>query len=147
LGDFNLSNTLITGNNAGLGAEIMASAIGGIISSGVNLFGDSSKTNTDAFMNFMPASSDITATSDGTQPAVLSSILSPLADNGGPTLTHALPAGSPALNAADISVCTTTDQRGEARELDGTFFVIKAANQNVVAFELGGDCDIGSFER
>ncbi len=50
--------------------------------------------------------------------------LGPLAANGGTTLTHALSASSPAVNAG--SGCTTsTDQRGRARE---------------------GVCDIGAFE-
>src|SRR5262249_48608751 len=43
--------------------------------------------------------------------------LGPLADNGGPTLTHTLLAGSPAIDAGDNSVLgaplsLTTDQRG-----------------------------------
>ena len=41
--------------------------------------------------------------------------LSPLADNGGPTQTCALQAGSPALNAADPTDPTETDQRGVSR--------------------------------
>ena len=50
-----------------------------------------------------------------------------LADNGGPTLTHALLAGSPAIDAGDDSLCPATDQRGVSRPL-------------------GAHCDIGSFE-
>jgi beta-glucanase (GH16 family) len=50
-----------------------------------------------------------------------------LADNGGPTWTHALLPGSPALNAADNAVCSATDQRGIARPQ-------------------GAQCDIGAFE-
>ena len=50
----------------------------------------------------------------------LNAILSPLADNGGPTPTHALPAGSPALDRAPNASCTTApvngvDQRGQPR--------------------------------
>jgi hypothetical protein len=41
--------------------------------------------------------------------------LGPLADNGGPTLTHALLPGSPAIDAADAALCPATDQRGVAR--------------------------------
>ncbi len=40
-------------------------------------------------------------------------VLGPLADNGGPTFTHALLAGSPAIDAGDT--LEATDQRGEAR--------------------------------
>ncbi|MGQ0777105.1 MAG: DNRLRE domain-containing protein [Pseudonocardiales bacterium] len=41
--------------------------------------------------------------------------LGPLADNGGPTLTHALQAGSPALNNANVAPFPATDQRGVTR--------------------------------
>jgi hypothetical protein len=42
-------------------------------------------------------------------------MIGPLADNGGPTLTHALLAGSPAIDAGDDLACLATDQRGIAR--------------------------------
>jgi hypothetical protein len=50
-----------------------------------------------------------------------------LAANGGPTLTHALLSGSPAIDAAAGTACPATDQRGVARPQ-------------------GGACDIGSYE-
>ena len=50
----------------------------------------------------------------------------PLADNGGPTLTHALLLGSAAIDAA-VDACPTTDQRGVARPQ-------------------GSGCDVGAFE-
>jgi hypothetical protein len=53
--------------------------------------------------------------------------LGPLADNGGPTLTHALLAGSPAINAGSNSACPATDQRGVSRPQ-------------------GANCDIGAVE-
>lgn len=42
-------------------------------------------------------------------------LLAPLADNGGPTLTHALLPGSPALDAGDNLFALAVDQRGEPR--------------------------------
>jgi CSLREA domain-containing protein len=54
-------------------------------------------------------------------------LLGPLAPNGGPTQTHALLAGSPAIDAADNAACPPTDQRGTARPQ-------------------GAGCDIGAFE-
>lgn len=42
-------------------------------------------------------------------------LLGPLADNGGPTLTHALLAGSPAVDAGPTVGCPETDQRSVAR--------------------------------
>jgi len=54
--------------------------------------------------------------------------LGPLADNGGDTLTHALLAGSPAINHIPLGVCTlTVDQRGFIRPF-------------------GSGCDIGAVE-
>jgi CSLREA domain-containing protein len=53
--------------------------------------------------------------------------LGPLQDNGGTTFTHALLAGSPALDAANPSTCPSTDQRGVSRPQ-------------------GARCDIGAFE-
>ena len=38
--------------------------------------------------------------------------LGPLADNGGPTLTHALPHDSPAINHGDSASFPVNDQRG-----------------------------------
>jgi hypothetical protein len=59
--------------------------------------------------------------------------LGPLQNNGGPTQTHALPKGSPAVDAGDNAACPPTDQRGQARPFDG--------NDDGVA-----TCDIGAFE-
>ena len=52
--------------------------------------------------------------------------LAPLGDNGGPTRTHALLAGSPAIDGGDPSRCLPRDQRLIDRP--------------------GGACDIGAFE-
>lgn len=54
------------------------------------------------------------------------SLLSALADNGGPTPTMALQAGSPAIDAADPASCLPYDQRGWPR--------------------FGTRCDIGAYE-
>ncbi len=66
--------------------------------------------------------------------------LEPLADNGGPTKTHALRAGSPAIDAGSANGCKDTsakllagDQRGYFRTDQGDTFG-------------GARCDIGAFE-
>jgi hypothetical protein len=53
--------------------------------------------------------------------------LGPLADNGGPTLTHALLPGSSAIDLGDSSLCQLFDQRGVKRPQ-------------------GAGCDIGAYE-
>jgi hypothetical protein len=59
--------------------------------------------------------------------------LGPLGDNGGPTQTHAVIAGSAAIDAGDGSACPATDQRGVFRPQDG--------DENGTPA-----CDIGAFE-
>lgn len=54
-------------------------------------------------------------------------LLGALADNGGPTLTHALLASSPAIDAGDDAECPAADQREAPRPA-------------------GGGCDIGAYE-
>lgn len=59
-------------------------------------------------------------------------LLAPLADNGGPTWTHALEIHSPAL---DATFCSDIDFSSITRD------------QRDVARPQGGTCDIGSYER
>jgi uncharacterized repeat protein (TIGR01451 family) len=59
--------------------------------------------------------------------------LGPLANNGGPTLTHALLAGSPAIDTGDNTSAPSTDQRGLTRIADGN------ADGNALT-------DIGAYE-
>ena len=56
---------------------------------------------------------------------VASADIGPLAANGGPTMTHALQPGSPAIDSADNGICPATDQRGVSRD---------------------AACDIGAYE-
>ena len=46
-------------------------------------------------------------------------LLGPFESNGGPTKTHTLLAGSPAIDVGDDAACPPADQRGVARPLDG----------------------------
>ncbi|MFC1959205.1 choice-of-anchor Q domain-containing protein [Chloroflexota bacterium] len=53
--------------------------------------------------------------SDGTTTPVPDALLGPLQDNGGPTWTHALLPGSPAIDNPNATCVVSTDQRGYAR--------------------------------
>jgi hypothetical protein len=59
--------------------------------------------------------------------AVFTEVLGPLQDNGGPTWTHALLPGSPAIDRGEAGQCPATDQRGVSRPQ-------------------GAGCDLGAFE-
>jgi hypothetical protein len=128
-GTATITGSLITGNNAQYGSEI--NSIGTTNLNAFNLIGDSSKTTAQALLVVSAGANDILATSDGTNPKALAAILAPLANNGGPTQTHALVAGSPAINAGNPSFTSPPDfdQRG-------------------VGFDRvsGGRTDIGAFE-
>lgn len=75
----------------------------------------------------------------GTAVSPLDPRLGPLANNGGPTQTHALLSNSPAIDqgtgvtSATFFDCPKTDQRGLTRPVDG--------NSDGKA-----DCDVGAFE-
>jgi hypothetical protein len=46
-------------------------------------------------------------------------MLAPLADNGGPTMTHLPETGSPAIDSGDDLLCSAVDQEGNIRPWDG----------------------------
>jgi hypothetical protein len=99
-GGVNLRNSIVAGNSWG-GA---ASDIGGVVNgaSAFNLIGTGGGGGlADGANNNLVGVSDPR--------------LGPLADNGGPTQTHALLPGSPALNAGDYLQYTNPDQRGNVR--------------------------------
>ena len=116
-----LTHTIVAGNTAPKYAD--CSAGGTLISLGFNLVGAGTGCP-------FRGPGDITVS-----PAdVFTMVLGPLADNGGPTQTHALLSGSPAVDGGDPTECTddqgnplTTDQRG-------------------VAQPQGPACDIGAYE-
>jgi beta-glucanase (GH16 family) len=103
-----LTNTIISGNQW-YACEQHAAGTVQLTSGGHNLVQDGSCS---------PLSSDL---------IISDAKIGPLANNGGPTLTHALLPGSPAIDAGDDAACPATDQRGVTRPQ-------------------GPHCDIGSYE-
>ncbi|MEH2313882.1 MAG: DUF4347 domain-containing protein [Nostoc sp.] len=100
-----VSNTIIAGNfDNSTSGDINPDVRGELIDSGNNLIGNN--TGSTAFT---------TSTLVGTSTNPINPKLGLLQNNGGATLTHALLAGSPAINAGKNSLVTTgitTDQRG-----------------------------------
>ena len=70
---------------------------------------------------------DATCTPVATDQVIADAMLGTLADNGGPTLTHALLPGSAAIDKAVASACPAVDQRGVTRPQ-------------------GAGCDVGAVE-
>jgi hypothetical protein len=106
-----IKNTIIAGNiDESLSGTIHPDVSGTFTSEGYNLIGDGT------------GSTGFTAIGDlvGTSTNPIDPLLSPLQDNGGPTLTHALLPGSPAINAGDPNfIDLLFDQRGFERILRG----------------------------
>ena len=123
-GTVTVRNSIIAGNSGTGGAN--PDVIGAFVSSGYNLIGDGT------------SGTGFTGTADqaGTSGTPINPMLGPLQDNGGLTPTHALLAGSPAIDKGS-AFSLTTDQRGFTRPLD----------DGSIAPAAGGDnSDIGAFE-
>ena len=120
-GIINMSDTIVASNTALTGPDVN----GTITSQGFNLIGDHSG---------LLFAKSFASDKIGVTAAQLA--LGPLRNNGGPTKTHALLAGSVAIDSGN-AIGSTTDQRGLLRPVDFTHL------PNAV----GGDgSDIGSFE-
>jgi hypothetical protein len=116
-------NSIIARNTSANGPDVK----GDLISNGFNLIGNNSGAN---------ISSALASDQIGTPAAPVDPLLGPLQNNGGPTFTHALLQGSPAIDKGESSG-STSDQRGFGRRKD----IPGLANAP------GGDgADIGAFE-
>jgi hypothetical protein len=136
-GTVTLAGAVISGNTGHAGGAEVFNDGGSVTAASFNVFGHRGLSNAQAFENFRPGPTDITATSNGNRPTALRRILNTtLANNGGPTRTHALVAGSPAIDTVTDGTCPppNQDQRGVKRPQDG--------NGDGAAI-----CDTGSFER
>ncbi|OLE56503.1 MAG: hypothetical protein AUI36_15720 [Cyanobacteria bacterium 13_1_40CM_2_61_4] len=98
-GTVHLKNTIIAGNSAGPATNSLMDLSGTFLSEGHNLTGDTNGAS--GFIN-----SDLLN---------VAANVGPLQDNGGPTFTHALLAGSPAIDAGASDGAPFVDQRGFPR--------------------------------
>jgi hypothetical protein len=122
-GSTTVSNTIIAANQNN---STVADVDGAFTSNGYNLIG-----NVGAASGF-----NQTADQTGTGAAPLNPKLGALAFNGGPTQTHFLIAGSPAIDQGK-SFGLTTDQRGDTRPVD---------NPSIPKPPGGDGSDIGAYE-
>jgi len=121
-GTATFSNTIVAGNNST--GTVEEDVSGTVLSNGINLIGNtfgSSGWIASDLLNVNP-------------------MLGPLADNGGPTMTHAFLPGSLAINAGNNSVAIdpqtqmplTSDQRGFLRFYGGTVDIGAYESQPVI---------------
>jgi hypothetical protein len=121
-----LHNTLIAGNFRGATGTTRDDVYGALNPSGdYNLIGDG--TGMSGLIN------GVNGNLVGSADNPIDPLLGPLDDNGGPTLTHALLSGSPAIDAGNNDYATDWDQRGDGfpRIVNGII--------DIGAFEYQGD--------
>jgi CSLREA domain-containing protein len=127
-----LVNSIVAGNTAA-----RPDLSGSFTSGGHNLIGDA--TGSSGF------SDGVNGDQVGSSASPIDPLLDALANNGGPTFTHALLPGSPAIDSGDNSVAPATDQRGSGfpRILNGGIdigsFESCRANNTVTSVADGGD--------
>jgi hypothetical protein len=141
-----VSNSIVAGNTASSGREIYSSST--TISGGYNLFGFNGSSG---LFNVTTTTGDITPT------GALSTILNTtLRNNGGPTPTHALLAGSLAINAGSNTGVSVTDQTGNPRivnnlvdigAVESPFDRVSLTAQDAAATEVSGNPGVYRIQR
>jgi CSLREA domain-containing protein len=114
---FTLESSIVSGNRDLSGDERARNCAGDFTTLGRTLVGSQAMFFSDCLWTFTPGSGDVFDADVA---------LLPLANNGGPAQTHALPPGSSALDVGGS--CPATDQRGAPRSLKAP-------------------CDAGAYER
>jgi hypothetical protein len=118
-GVLTIGDTILAGNTAGGVESNYDDNAGTLADGGYNLFGNDGELTGNG-------TTDILFTGN------INTVLAPLANNGGPTQTMALVAGSPAIDAGDPALIGSPDQRGIVR--------------GSVAAGTGAASDIGAYE-
>ena len=123
-GEIRVANSLIAGNFKAGGTEGNVSScvnLGVFTSLGANIFDDKSACPNNGTTDQIVA-----------HESVFTTLLGPLADNGGPTLTHALFPRSVAIDAGDDAVCAD--------------LLVNGVDQRGVPRFQGAHCDSGAYE-
>jgi len=143
-GTVNVKNTLIAGNTYASSPDVS----GTFVNQGNNLIGKSNGST--SFTN------GVNGNLVGTIAAPIDPQLGALANNGGPTQTHALLAGSLAINAGSNTGVTTTDQMGNPRivnslvdigAVESPFDRVSLTATDATATELSGETGTYRIQR
>jgi hypothetical protein len=119
-----LKNTIVAGNSEGIDPDIYGH--GSVTDLGNNLIGTGAAFRAGIIDNSF--TNGVNGSIVGTLANPIDPLLGPLANNGGPTQTHALLPGSPAIDAANPNSFPSTDQRGVPRP--------QGAGPDIGAYEL-----------
>ena len=140
-GTLALTNTTVSSNTSGRGGGIYTVDDAYPLLTNTIVARNTANTEfPDAYGAFTSQGNNLIGNTGGSSGWVASDLLNrnpqlgSLQNNGGPTKTHAILQGSPAIDRAANITCEVTDQRGVARPQDGD------SNGSVI-------CDIGAFER
>ncbi|MDM8550173.1 choice-of-anchor Q domain-containing protein [Desulfobacterales bacterium HSG2] len=130
-----IKNTIIAGNTGGDSPDISPVAIN---SGGHNLIGNVGNqdfhTNTQGDQYGDPNNTTTPNPGAVEQATAIDPKLGDLADNGGPTKTHALLPGSPATDAGDNADAPDTDQRGITRIVNGVIDIGAVEDASALPF-------------
>ncbi|HAK75548.1 MAG TPA: hypothetical protein DCM71_01225, partial [Runella sp.] len=147
-GTLNLTNCTVTNNTAIDGGAMNLSGSTHVLKNSIIAGNVATNTSNENIAGSVSASSSynligaggvggLTNGTNNNQVGIANVYLDVLADNGGPTQTHALLANSPALDKGTAVAGLTTDQRGQVRAYD----------ISTIAASSGGDnSDIGAYE-
>jgi predicted outer membrane repeat protein len=132
-----LRNTILAYNTATGIANFQQHCTTELAEAGFNLQYPPRLTNAN-FFNDVTCFAGKSAPNQTGLPEFQDPLLSPLTNNGGPTLTRALQSGSPAIDTGSNAICAAVpinnlDQRGQTRPVDGD-----GLND--------AQCDVGAFE-
>ncbi|MBV7335120.1 family 16 glycosylhydrolase [Chloroflexi bacterium TSY] len=164
-GTVTILNSTIVGNNAppGTAGGLMVATFGAPVAVTVQNTIVASNTNLNCQIEGAPNVAILESLgnnvfTDGSCPSiggdqnVVDAGVDVLAPNGGPTWTHALLPGSPAIDAGENAVCPATDQRGVARDtacdvgaFEATSATTAAASTTIEESNLGNN--VGSTEK
>lgn len=141
----NLFNSTVTGNSAGGGggisnyldagnASATVNAVNSIVAGNAAPAGGNCLAEGGTFtsLGYNLENTDTCSFDQPTDQPTTDPLLGPLANNGGPTETHALLTGSPAIDAASNAVCAAAPVSG--------------VDQRGVSRPQGAVCDVGAYE-
>jgi hypothetical protein len=133
--------------NSAARTELASTIVAGNVNSDIDfarLFGTPTNTFVSNGYNLLGTGNALPAFNNNDQTHVADPLLGPLADNGGPTLTHELLLGSPAIDAGDPAAMAGMGNVPEFDQRGAPFDRVAAARIDIGSFEVQQTID-GDF--